>query len=273
VIRGLLRWLTANRSARIGTALTGLMLLIGALAPLLAPNDPFANSPRTFVPPSLAFWMGSDDLGRDLYSGVIHGIRTSLLIGIGVAAATFLIGTSIGMLAGYFGGWVDDTLMRFTELVHVLPRFFLALIVVALFGSKLAVLIAVLALTSWTFTARLARAATLTLRGQEFVGAARALGAPDLHILAAHLLPNVLAPILVTTAGQIGRAILTEAGLAFVGLGDPSVMSLGYLLNNAQRFMRLGWWLSFFPGVAVALISVSVNLLADGLNARLKSRH
>ena len=262
-------WRRFSRSsaATLGLALTLLFVSVAIFAPQLAPVDPWKSVGRPLQPPSSEHWFGTDDLGRDLFSGVVHGARTSLLVGFTVAAASLFIGVFIGALAGFFGGLVDDVLMRLTELVLVLPRFFLALVVVALFGPSLQNLILVLSLTSWEFTARLTRAGVLSAKERDYVLAARAVGRSEVMTLFKHVLPNVLAPVIAYVALLMGNVILIEAGLSFIGLGDPNVISWGYLLNNAQAFMRRAPWMSLFPGLAIAMAVLAVNLLSDGLGA------
>lgn len=252
----------------MGAALTGGFVLLALLGGTLAPGDPFAAAGAPFAPPGPAHPFGTDDLGRDLLRAVVQGTRVSLIVGATVAAASLALGLLVGGVAGYLGGAIDDLLMRFTELVLVLPRFFLALVVVALFGANLVNLIVVLALTSWGIIARVARAGVLGAKEQEYVVAARALGVAGPRLLLRHLLPNVLAPVVAYAALQVGNAILLEASLSFLGFGDPNLVSWGYLLNNAQAFVRRAWWLSVFPGVAIVLAVVGVNLLADGLRGR-----
>ncbi|MDH3683002.1 MAG: ABC transporter permease [Acidimicrobiia bacterium] len=258
--------------AVVGLALTALLVLVAVFADQIAPSDPFSFVGQPFEPPSSGHWLGTDDLGRDVFSGIVHGARTSLVVGVVVAGASLVIGTVVGGLAGFIGGWVDDVLMRFTELVQVMPRFFLALMVVALFGPGLPNLIAVLALTSWEVTARVARAGVLAVKELDYVLAARALGASSWRNLRLHALPNAFAPVVALAALQVGGAILIEAGLSFLGLGDPNVISWGYMLNNAQAFVRHAWWMSLFPGAAVALAVLGVNLLGDALNDRWNPR-
>jgi peptide/nickel transport system permease protein len=172
----------------------------------------------------------------------------------------------VGGVAGFMGGWVDDVLMRVTELFQLLPRFFLAILVAALFGSSIFIIVVLLALTFWPATARLLRGQVLSLRTREFVFAARATGAREWVIFARHVLPNALPPVMVSTALQIGGAILVEAGLSFLGLGDRSLVSWGYMLNNAQPFIQTAWWMSIFPGLMLLMTVVAVNLVGDGLN-------
>ena len=249
----------------IGASLTLTFVSIALFADIIAPGNPFASVASPFEAPSSLHLFGTDDLGRSLFQGVIHGARTSLLVGFSVAAVSLFIGILIGGVAGFLGGWVDDALMRFTELVLILPRFFLALVVVALFGASLFNLILILALTSWGFIARVTRSGVLRVRELEYIVAARSLGRTELANLFHHGLPNVLSPVIAYGALLMGNAILTEAGLSFLGLGDPNVISWGYSLNNAQAFIRRAWWMSVFPGMAIALTVLGVNLLGDGL--------
>ncbi len=254
------------------TALVGLILTIIALGlavfgGALAPFDPFATRFPALQPPSPAHWLGTDDLGRDTLSGVLSGARASLVVGIATAAVAGLLGTAVGAIAGFYGGVVDDLLMRVTELVQIVPRFFLAILVAALFGPSLVFLTLLLAVTFWPTTARLVRSQILTLRQCEWVVAARAVGLGEMRILIRHVVPHALGLIIVTAALQIGAAILVEASLSFLGLGDRSVVSWGYMLNNAQPFLRVAWWLSVFPGLALVLTVLGTNLAADALYA------
>ncbi len=260
-------------SAIIGLVLTVALLVIAALADQIAPYDPLALVGPPLIAPSATHLMGTDDLGRDLFSGVVHGTRTSLAIAAGVGALVLVVGLAIGIAAGYRGGMIDDLLMRFTELFQVLPRFFLAIVVIALFGPGLDRLIVVLGLTSWPTLARIVRAHTLSLREREFVEAARALGASELRIISHDILPNVMPTAVVMLALVMGQVLLLEASLGFLGLGDPNAVSWGYLAGQAQRFLRVAWWLSLFPGLALVLAVLAFNLFADGLNDLLDRRH
>jgi len=268
-------WLAPPARARrvLGTAAAAARLAIGvawvvvaALAPVIAPADPFASVAAPLSPPARGHLFGTDDLGRDVLSGVVHGARTSLLVVSTVTALAALIGVAVGAVAGSRPGGVDDALMRATELVQVMPRFFLAAIVIALFGAGLDRLIVVLALTSWPALARVVRAETLSIGRREFVEAARALGATGHRIVLRHVLPHTLPAATVVISLNAASVILLEAGLGFVGLGDPRAMSWGYLANNAQRFLRLAWWMAAFPGAAIALAVLGLNLLGDALN-------
>lgn len=259
------RW--RSLTAILGIGLTAVAVAVAVFGGSLAPFDPFATRFTALQPPSPAHWLGTDDLGRDTFSGVLAGARASLLVGIATAVVAGVVGTTIGAAAGFYGGLVDDLLMRLTELVQIVPRFFLAILVAAIFGPSLAFLTLLLALTFWPTTARLVRSQILTLRHREWVLAARSVGLGELRILVRHVVPHALGLIIVTAALQIGAAILVEASLSFLGLGDRSVVSWGYMLNNAQPFLRVAWWLSVFPGLALVLTVLGTNLLADSLYA------
>jgi len=250
----------------VGLGLTLAVILVAVLAPVIAPIDPFASVAPPLTAPSLTHPLGTDDLGRDLLSGIVHGARTSLLVALSVTVLSALIGVSVGAVSGFWAGAVDDVLMRGTEFVQVVPRFFLAVVVIALFGPGLDRVILVLGLTSWPSTARILRAQTLSLARHEFVDAARSLGASTLRILVRHVLPNALPALIVVISLNAASVILLEAGLGFIGLGDPRAMSWGYLASNAQRFLRVAWWMAAFPGAAIALAVLGLNLLGDTLN-------
>ena len=244
-----------------------LALVLTALgADRIAPGDPFALSRDVLSPPSGAHPFGTDELGRDLFRAVLHGTRASLLVGMVAIGIATTIGIIVGGIAGYAGGLVDDGLMRLTELFQVVPRFFLALITVALLGSSIWLIVLLLGLTYWPGTARLLRSQVLTLRDREHVVAARAIGVREAAILVRHVLPGALPPIITLAALQVGGAILVEAGLSFLGLGDRNVISWGGLLNDAQQFVRQAPWMSAFPGLAITLTVLALNLVADGLN-------
>ncbi len=261
-----------RRAALLGLALLFGLASVGVLAGLVAPGDPFRSSGAPLQAPSLRHWLGTDDLGRDVFAGVVHGARLSLAVGLVAALTSGIVGTLVGSVAGYRGGITDDVLMRLTELVQVVPRFFLALLVAALFGPGVGAITLLLGLTFWPMTARLLRAQVLALRAQDFVLAAHALGVPDHRILVRHILPNAVPVAVVSTALQVGSAILVEAALSFLGLGDRSVPSWGNMLNGAQPLIRIAWWTAVFPGLAITLAVVAANLVGDGLSAALNPR-
>lgn len=254
---------------RLGLIAGGLLLapiLAAAIAPgTIAPYDPFANTAPALSPPSWAHPLGSDDLGRDMLSMLILGARGALTIAAGVAALSLTIGIAIGVLAGSFGTLLDEALMRFTEFVKVLPNFLVALLVVTLFGPSLGLIALVLGLLSWTGLARMVRAETVVQRHREHVIAARALGGTPWWIMRRHILPAAARPALAVIAPVATSAILAEAGLGYLGLSDPRVISWGDLIRNGQTFYAHGWWLSLFPGLAIVLTCLSIALMSEGL--------
>ena len=259
-------------AALFGCGLLAALLFIALFAGILAPGDPFTTSRQVFQTPSRAHPFGTDDLGRDLYRSVMHGARASLAVGIITTVIATAIGVLVGACAGYFGGIVDDLLMRLTELFQVIPRFFLVLIAVTLFKGGVGLIILLLGLTFWPSTARLLRGQILSLRNREHVVAARAIGLRESAILIRHVLPMALPPVITLAALTVGGAILVEAGLSFLGLGDHNVVSWGALLNDAQQFVRRAWWLSAFPGLAITVTVLGLNLLADALNEAWNAR-
>ena len=247
----------------LGVLLLCPAILSALLAPVITPGDPFASVAPPFLSPSYAHPLGTDDLGRDLLVAVIHGARTSLITGGVVAALAVAIGMAVGCAAGLGRPSIDDALMRLTEFSLVVPRFFLAILIVALYGNNLSNLIAVLAVTSWGSLARVVRAEVLSLREREFVLAAQAIGSRPLRIAVRHIIPQTIPSVLPLGALIATGAILSEAGLSYLGLGDPNLMSWGYLLNNAQNFLFVAWWLSVFPGLAIVVTVAGLVLLLE----------
>ncbi len=267
-----MRVLKHNKAAMIGVFV--LILFFGAaiFADQLAPYDPLKTSNETFQSPSQKFLFGTDDLGRDIFSGVIHGAQTSILVGVSVALLSGLIGVFVGAIAGYAGGVWDDFLMRLTELFLIPPQFFLALVIAALFGSTLFNLILILTITSWTTMARLVRAEVLSLKERSFVEASKAMGASPARILLHEILPNALPLIITKMILMVGGVILLEAGLEFVGLGDANQISWGYMLHNGQHFIRDGWWIIAFPSLALAALVLALNVVGDALSSALNPK-
>jgi peptide/nickel transport system permease protein len=253
----------------VGAALFGAVAVVG---PWVAPADPFALGAGALLPPGRGHWFGTDDLGRDVLSGVLYGARVSLLVGLAAAGGAVLIGVGVGAAAGYWRGRVDEALMRMTEWVLVVPQFLIVLVVAAIFGADLRLVVLVLAVVGWPGAARLTRAEFLALGDREFVVAARSLGASDARIIGRQILPNALPPIVVAGSLQIPAAILAEASLRFLGLADPHVLSWGGMLNQAQNFLQQAWWMPLFPGAAIFLTVLSFNLAGEALNEMLDPR-
>lgn len=260
-----------NRASLLGFCLTVLFVAIGILAPLLAPYGQL-DMGASFVPPSRDHLLGTDSLGGDVLSNIVYGTRVSLVVGFLSVLTSTVIGVSVGAVSGFFAGRIDNLLMRVTEMFQVLPQFFLAIVIVALFGASLWSIIVIIGVLNWPPTARLLRAEFLALRKREFVEAARALGMSNFDLMVREILPNALPPIIVNATLQISGAILLEASLSFLGLGDPNSMSWGIMLHNAQDFFNRAWWMAAFPGLALFMTTLGVNLVGDGLNDALNPR-
>jgi peptide/nickel transport system permease protein len=252
-------------SAAAGVVLLGAIAGIGALAAWIAPGDPFAIAGAALRPPDAAHPFGTDDLGRDVFVQVLHGTWNSLQVGVVAASISAILAVAVGGVAGLHGGAVDHGLMRITEFAQALPRFFLVVTIVSLFGGNVWLIVLALGLTAWPGPARVFRAQVQATVGRDFVAAARAAGGGDARILARHVLPVTASVLVAQVSYQAGGAILAEAGLSFLGLGDPTVISWGAVLGAAQHFVREAWWMSLFPGVAVMLTVLACNLIADGL--------
>jgi peptide/nickel transport system permease protein len=269
---GLPAALDLNASTYVGLGLVTIPLLAALLAPFLTDASPTALSGLTLRPPSFAHPMGTDDLGRDVMARVLFGGRVSLTVGVFSALIAIVIGTAVGTIAGYFGGRTDEMLMRLTEMFQIIPRFLLAIVVVALFGGGLVKIIVIIGALGWVGTARVVRAQLLVLRGEEFVLAATMGGASSWRMITRHILPNVVPFIIVAAALQTGGAILTESFLSFLGLGDPSHPSWGLLLQQAQLYLQQAWWMSTFPGLALSMTILGLNLMGDGLASKFGAR-
>jgi peptide/nickel transport system permease protein len=249
------------------------LVALAVFAPLIAGYDPLTGGDNSLQPPlSPSHWLGTDDLGRDIWARTIYGTRVSLTVGVASALIAVVVGVVVGALAGYFGGWLDALLMRVAEFFQTLPRFVVALVVIALFGTSVPKMIAVIAALAWPQLARVVRASVATLHQAQFVDAARVAGMGHGAIIAREILPNAAAPIIVLGSLDVAMAILIEASLSFFGLGDPNHVSWGAMLNDAQEYLRSAWWMSAFPGLAIALTVLSFNMLGDALNDALNPR-
>lgn len=246
--------------------------LAALFAGRIAPGNPKAPAYPTFRPPSGEFLMGTDNQGRAMFALVVHGLATSLVTVVVVLAISVVIGVAVGALSGYRGGLVDSLLMRIVDMVQAVPAFFLAIVAFAVLGSGQDKLILLLGLTSWTFLARIVRAQVLSAKQREFVLAARSLGSSGSRTVFRHLLPNVLPSVVVILPLLASRVVLIEAGLAFLGLGDPNRLSLGYLIANAQPHLQYYWWMSVFPGAMLTCLVLGFNLLGDAFNDLLQRR-
>lgn len=266
------RVLARDRLAAAALIVLGLFFVIAVFADLIVPFDPMKTSNDTFQSPSGRFIFGTDDLGRDILSGVIQGAQTSISFGIVVSLVSGSIGLLVGATAAFAGGFIDDLLMRLTEFIMIPPRFFLSLVMAALFGASFFYMVIILSFTYWTTMARLVRGEVLSLKQRPFVEAAQALGASPSRVLLFHILPNASPVIITQVMLTVGSVILLQAALDFIGIGDADRISWGSMLHNGQHFMRDGWWMVAFPSLALALVVLSINIFGDALNTALNPR-
>lgn len=257
----------------VGLTLLGLVCLVAILAPVLAPGSPWDMAGMPFARPGEAGMpLGSDTMGRNIYSGIVHGARVSLMIGVASTLAALVIGVTLGAVAGFAGGVVDMVIVRFTEIFQTIPNFVLAILLVAILRPSLPTIILAIGLVSWPPLARLTRAQVRAVSQREFVQAARCQGQSATSVLVRHVLPNAVSPIIVTGSMTVAAAILIEAALSFMGLGDPNYMSWGYMIGAGRTVIRQAWWMSVFPGLAILTTVVAINLVGEALNDALNPR-
>ncbi len=263
-----------NRAAVAGLAIVLAVVVIAMLAPFLFTEDPlFIVAPPDLWPFQDAMHpLGTDAIGRDIAAIMFHGARTTLAIGIVAALLASTVGVLIGAVAGYYGGWADDVLMRFTEVFQTIPNLVFLLAVVALLGAQLESIVVAIGLVSWPSIARLVRAEFLSLREREFVLACRTMGMSSLRIIFSQILPNALPPVIVMTSLLVAGAVLFESALSFLGLGDPDVASWGRLIGEGRSALRTAWYISGIPGFAILLTVLGLNLVGDGLNDALNPK-
>lgn len=263
-----------NRAAVVGLLILLLILAMAGLANVLFPEDPWdmVAQPLLWPGQDTEYPLGSDLLGRDLMSGLFHGARVSLLFGFSATLAALLVGVAVGALSGYYRGWVDDVLMRVTELFQTVPPFILAIVLVAILTPSAKTIVLAIAVVSWPGVARLVRAEFMALRGREFVQAGVVLGMGDARIMLTQILPNAMGPIIVSASLMVATAILLEASLAFLGLGDPNLMSWGTIIGAGRDALRTAWYIAALPGAAILLTVISFNLIGEGLNDALNPR-
>lgn len=269
-----LRRYRRNRLALFGAVLLVLIAIAAAAAPLLAPYDPYAIYPEARLqPPGLDHWLGTDPFGRDILSRVIYGARVSLQVAAVAVGIALLAGTLMGTAAGYFGRWTEAVLSRITDAMFAFPDVLLALVIMAILGPSLTNLMIAIAIVYTPVFARVAQASVKSVKENDYVGAARAGGVSPARILARHVWPNALSPVLVQASLSVAFAILAEAALSFLGLGvEPDRPSWGVMLNQGKRWMEQAWWVAVFPGVAITLAVLAFNLVGDGLREALDPR-
>ena len=263
-----------NKGAVLGAIVLLAVALLALLAPLLFPGSPWDIVGHPFQQPlqPAGPLLGTDTLGRDIAAGIAHGARVTLLLSLVSTAVALSIGVVLGAFAGYYGGVVDDAIMRFTEFFQTIPNFILLVVLVAILTPSIASIVLAIGCVSWPPLARIVRGEFLSLRSREFVQAAVVIGQSNLRIIFTQVLPNSLAPVIVSASLMVATAVLLESALSFLGLGDPNLMSWGYMIGAARTVLRQAWWMSFFPGVAIALTVLALNLVGEGLNDALNPR-
>ena len=270
----LLRNLLRTPEGATGLCLLVVLALVALLAPVLSPGDPLRIAGRALTAPFTdpAFPLGTDRLGRDVLAGIVHGARTSLLVGLAAACAALAIGLCVGLAAGFAGGLVDEALMRVVDAFQIVPSFLLALAFVSVIGASVPVVVLAIALGAWADPARLTRAEVLSVRERDYVASARVAGMHPAEIALREILPNVLPPVLAFSAIIVAAAILTEAALSFLGLGDPNIVTWGSMIAEGRNVLRSSPFLSIFPGIALVVTVVGVYLLSEGLSKALAHR-
>ncbi len=265
-LKAVARHLKRDKRSLVGVAILSVVVLMALLAPVVAPYDPYAQVFQTLQPPSVGHPLGTDDLGRDLLSRIMQGARISLTAGLISVAAAGIAGVLLGLAAGYYKGWVDMLVMRYIDLQWAFPNFIIAVALVAIFGTGLENVIVAIALAYVDDFARVTRGMVLAVREEDYVSAARALGASDLRLMFRHILPNSMAPVLVQASVLVSGAILFEASLSFLGLGvKPTTPTWGLILNDARAYLTSAWWYGVFPGLMIMLVVLSINFVGDGL--------
>lgn len=272
----MIKEILSNKQIIFGVIVIVFMFSVAILAPIMATHDPYKldlSPEERLQPPSREHWFGTDDLGRDLLSRMVYGARISLSVGFIAVAIMLIIGVIIGTLAGYYGGWVDNLIMRFVEIMMCFPRFYLILMILAFLGPSIVYVMVVIGFTSWMGLTRLVRAEFLSLREREFAVAAKALGASDLRIAFRHILPNALAPVFVSATLSVGGAILIESSLSFLGIGvQIPVPSWGNIISTGRFYIDSAWWITVFPGLAILITVLSFYIVGEGLRAILDPR-
>jgi peptide/nickel transport system permease protein len=277
-LRRVWRHITRDRLGRVGLVLFVLVVAMAIAGPLLFPFNQatVGISARTLLqPPSAAHWLGTDELGRDVFRELLSGAHVSLIVGLAATAISMILGAGIGIAAGYYGRFTDTALMRVTDFFLVLPQLPLVIALAALFGQNLGIIILVIGMTGWPTTARIVRSQTLSLRERQFVSRVRSLGASHLRILRVHILPNVMPLIFANTVLVIGSAILAEATLSFLGLGDPVQISWGTMLHFAFESGAIGrgaWWYFVPPGISIVLVVLAFTLTGHAIDEALNPR-
>lgn len=261
-----LKKINSIKELKIGLVLLSILILVAIFAPWIATHDPYALNDDLIAKPSSQYLFGTDGLGRDVFSMVVYGARTSIKVGVIAALISSVVGTLIGGISGYVGGKVDRLISEIMNMFLMLPTFFLILIIIAIYGSSLRNVIIVIGLTSWTGTARLMRAQAISLKERTFIKSAKTIGESNGRILFRHIIPNGIFPIIADTTMAVSSAILSEAGLSFLGLGDPNVISWGQIISHGKNYLPRGWWICTFSGMAILFTVLAFYLIGEGIN-------
>lgn len=271
-MRSFLTYYARNWLATASLIVLTLIILAAVFGPSLYGVDPFDMNGRPNMAPSLIFPLGTDVSGRDVLAELLAGARVSLAVGFASSMGATLLGMLIGAPAGYFGGWIDDVLMRVADFFLTIPSFVLAVVIVAIVTPTIWTITGTIAIVLWPSIARIVRAEFLAQRGREYVLACRGLGMGHLEVMTRQILPNVLAPIVVISSLTVATAILTEAGLSFLGLSDPNLISWGYMIGISRTMLLIVWWMPAIPGAAIVITVLAINLVGEGLNDALNPR-
>lgn len=273
-MKSFLKRFSKNGGAIAGFVILAMIVILAATAQWLYPASPWDTTEVPFLRPfeEPRAWFGADSMGRNILAGIVHGARASLAVGLVATVIAVLIGLVIGIPAGYLGGRFDDALMRLTEIFQTIPSFLFAIVLVAIFQPSFASVISAVALVSWPPIARLIRAEFMRVKTSEFVEAALVQGYSRTHIVFREILPNCLSPLVVMSSLMVANAILLESAISFLGLGDPNLMTWGYMVGTSRTYLRLAWWMCLFPGLAIFLTVLAVNLMGEGLNDALNPR-
>jgi len=259
-----------NRASVGGAIIVGAITLLAVFAPVVAPYNPaqvdWVYPSRKLIPPSPEYLLGTDSLGRDVLSYIIWGAQSSIIVAIGTVALETIIALIIGAIAGYYGGVIDDALMRITDLILTIPNIILLIVAVSMFKVRsIVVIMIVMGILWWPWMARIIRSQFLSIKESLYVEAARSMGASDRRIILRHILPNAISPVIVTATIDVAAAILSLTTLTFLGLGDPLTVAWGTIINEGRYYLRSAWWITTFPGIAIFITTLGFNLLGDGL--------
>ncbi|WP_454677899.1 ABC transporter permease [Achromobacter marplatensis] len=273
-MKSLIKRYFSNAGAVVGLVCLAAIVLMALGAQWLYPINPWDATEAPFLHPfeQAGAWLGADSMGRNIAAGIVHGAQASLLVGVVATVVAVFIGMLVGVPAGYLGGRWDDLLMRVTEIFQTIPSFLFAIVLVAIFQPSFGSVITAVALVSWPPIARLVRAEFMRVKSSEFVEAATVQGYSRTHIVFAEILPNCVSPLIVMASLMVANAILLESAISFLGLGDPNLMTWGYMVGASRTFLRLAWWMCLFPGVAIFVTVLAVNLMGEGLNDALNPR-